>query len=330
MLLPQIGQDGQQRLAAARVLLIGCGALGSTIADQLVRAGIGNLTLVDRDIVELTNLQRQTLYDERDASEQTPKAIAAANRLRAVNSSIQITPLVTDVHPGNVEELLDADLILDGTDNVQTRYLINDAAVKHGIPWVYGGAVGMEGRVMTVRPGVTPCLRCVYPNPPSAADLPTCDTAGVLGPGATIVGAFQAIEAIKILVGLEAMGSLLTFDFWTCRSRVVSILERDPACSCCGQGNFEFLHAISGDAVTLCGRNAVQVRPAGNAELSLDRLAERLARAGDVRRNPYFVKCVLSDPAGVVLTVFPDSRALVQGVNDLARAKSIYARFVGA
>jgi adenylyltransferase/sulfurtransferase len=330
MILPQIGEAGQRRLASARVLLVGCGALGSTIADQLARAGVGHLTLADRDVVELTNLQRQTLYDERDAAEQTPKAVAAANRLRAVNSSIQITPLVTDVHSGNVEALLETDLILDGTDNVQTRYLINDAAVKHGLPWVYGGAVGMDGRVMAVVPGVTPCLRCVFREPPTASELPTCDTAGVLGPAAAIVAAYQAIESIKILIGERPRGSLLTLDFWTSRSRVVSLSEKDPKCPCCGEGKYDFLNALSGDAVTLCGRNSVQVRPAGKVGLNLDRLAERLAKSGDVQRSPYFVKCHLSDPAGVVLTVFPDNRALVQGVADLARARSIYARFVGA
>jgi molybdopterin-synthase adenylyltransferase len=333
MLLPQVGQAGQQRLASSRVLLIGCGALGTASADQLVRAGIGHLTIVDRDIVELTNLQRQTLYDESDAASETPKAIAAANRLRAVNSSVEIIPRIADVHAGNIEELLKVgvDLILDGTDNVQTRYLINDASVKHSIPWVYGAAVGVEGRVMGIVPGATPCLRCIFPTPPSPAELPACDTAGVLGMAAGIVGSLQAIEAIKILTGQGAINTLMRMDFWTMRMHAVSTTDaRRADCTCCGEKRFEYLGALPGDAaVTLCGRNAVQVRPDGRVELSLEQMAVKLGSAGNVHRNAYFVKCSLRDPAGVTLTVFADGRTLVQGLSDLGRAKSIHARFVG-
>jgi adenylyltransferase/sulfurtransferase len=333
MLLPQIGEAGQRRLAASRVLLVGCGALGTVIADQLVRGGVGHLTIVDRDIVELTNLQRQTLFDEADAAAETPKAVAAGARLRRVNSEVEVTPVVADVHAGNIEELLRPGfgLILDGTDNVQTRYLINDVAVKHRLPWVYGAAVGVEGRVMGIVPGVTPCLRCVFPNPPSAAELPACDTAGVLGMGASIVGAYQAIEGIKLLVGAGPSGVLMRMDFWGPRTHAVSTADaRREDCVCCGRREFEFLDAPSGDAaVTLCGRNAVQVRPTGRVELSLEHLATKLAAAGEVERNAYFVKCRLRDPAGVTLTVFPDGRTLVQGVSELGRAKSIQARFVG-
>jgi adenylyltransferase/sulfurtransferase len=336
MLLPQIGAAGQRRLAGSRVLLVGCGALGTVIADQLVRAGVGHLTIVDRDIVELTNLQRQTLFDEVDAAAEMPKAIAAANRLRRVNSEVEITPVVADVHAGNIEELLRPGfgLILDGTDNVQTRYLINDVAVKHGLPWVYGAAVGVEGRVMGIVPGEkggTPCLRCVFPNPPSAAELPACDTAGVLGMGATIVGAYQAIEAIRLLVGEKASGVLMRMAFWPPRTHAVSTADaRRADCVCCGRRHFEYLDSPAGDAaVTLCGRNAVQVRPTGRLELSLEQLATKLMTVGAVERNAYFVKCRLRDPAGIMLTEFPDGRTLVQGVSELARAKSIHARFVG-
>jgi molybdopterin-synthase adenylyltransferase len=335
MLLSQIGQAGQQRLAASRVLLIGCGALGTTIADQLVRAGIGHLTIVDRDIVELTNLQRQTLFDEADAANQTPKAIAAAARLRAVNSTVEIAPRISDVHAGNIEELLKEkfDLILDGTDNVQTRYLINDASVEHLIPWVYGAAVGVEGRVMGIVPGEQggPCLRCVFPTPPSPSELPACDTAGVLGMAASIVGALQAIEGIKLLIGAGPSNVLMRMDFWTMRLHAISTIEaRRADCICCGEKRFEFLEALPGEAaVTLCGRNAVQVRPDGRVELGLDQMARKLGIAGNVQRSVYFVKCHLRDPAGVTLTVFADGRTLVQGVTDLGRAKSIHARFVG-
>jgi molybdopterin-synthase adenylyltransferase len=262
-LLPQIGPAGQHRLAASRVLLIGCGALGTTIADQLVRAGVGRLVLADRDIVELTNLQRQTLFDERDAADGLPKAIAAANRLREINSTVQVTPLVTDIHAGNIEDLLAPrfDLILDGTDNVQTRYLINDVSVKHAIPWIYGAAVGTEGRVMSILPPTTPCLRCIFPIPPGAHDLPTCDTAGVLGMAATIIGAFQAIEAIKILTGQSSASALLRFDFWQPRLHAMPLTDaKRPDCPCCCQRRFDYLDVPAGDAAaTLCGRNAVQV-----------------------------------------------------------------------
>ncbi len=334
MLLPQIGEAGQRRLTASRILLIGCGALGTAIADQLVRAGVGHLTIVDRDIVELTNLQRQTLFDETDASEETPKAIAAAKRLRAVNSAVEIVPVVADVHAGNLEELLKPgfDLMLDGTDNVQTRYLVNDASVKHAIPWVYGAAVGTEGRVMAIVPPITPCLRCIFLTPPGAQELPACDTAGVLGMAASIVGAYQAIEAIKFLTGQGVSGTLMTLDFWIPRSHLVSMADAKRAdCACCGLRKFEYLDAPPGDAaVTLCGRNAVQVRPLGRIELSLDRLEEKLKGVGTVQRTAYFLRCRLSDPAGVSLTVFPDGRALIHGVSDLGRAKSLHARFIGS
>jgi adenylyltransferase/sulfurtransferase len=333
-LLPQIGQQGQQRLAASRVLLIGCGALGTTLADQLVRAGVGHLTLADRDIVELSNLQRQTLFDEADARDQTPKAVAAANRLRAINSTVEIIPLVTDVHPGNIQNLVNPDLhlLLDGTDNVQTRYLLNDVAIKHDKPWVYAGAVATEGRVMSILPGQTPCLRCIFPNPPSPQDLPTCDTAGVLSMATNIVASYQAIEALKLLTGQPPTPSLLRFDFWSPRMHAVTLADaRDPNCPCCTQRHFDFLDTPAGhSAASLCGRNAVQVRPAGKTELNLERLAVRLGGVGEVLRTPFLVRCRLLDPSGVSMTVFPDGRSLIHGITDLNRAKSLHARFVGS
>ncbi len=340
ILLPQIGQAGQDRLARARVLLVGCGALGTVIAEQLVRAGVGQLTIADRDIVELTNLQRQTLFDEKDAAEGIPKSIAAARRLSAINSSVQITPLVCDVHSGNIEGLLGIsgsnprpamDLILDGTDNVATRYLINDVAVKYSLPWIYGAAVASEGRVMAIIPGQTPCLRCLFPNPPSAHELQTCDTAGVLGPGANIIGAFQAMQAIKILVGQAPEQAMLRMEFWPWRMGTVSTIDaRREDCPCCGLRKFEFLDSAADSAVSLCGRNAMQVRPAARVAIDLDQLAQRLRTAGEVEQTPHLLRCRLSDPAGVVLTVFPDGRSLIQGVQEADRARSIHARFVGA
>jgi molybdopterin/thiamine biosynthesis adenylyltransferase len=332
-LLPQIGQHGQERLASSRLLLIGCGALGTTLADQLVRAGIGHLTLIDRDIVELTNLQRQTLFDESDATAQLPKVIAAANRLRAINSKVEINPLIADVHSGNIEDLIKPgfDLILDGTDNVQTRYLINDVAVQHGVPWIYGAAVAVEGRVMSIAAPATACLRCIFPTPPAPQDLQTCDTAGVLGMAATIVAAYQAIEAIKIITTGVASSTLLRLDFWPPRMHVVSTADaKNPGCPCCARRTFEFLNAIGDSGATLCGRDAVQIRPSGNDELNLNLLAGKLNALGKVQRTAYFIRCQLHEPAGVSFTTFPDGRTLVHGVTDISRAKSLHARFIGS
>jgi adenylyltransferase/sulfurtransferase len=337
MLLPQIGEAGQARLAASRVLLIGCGALGCVIADQLVRAGVGFMRLVDRDLVELTNLQRQTLFSEAHAASAWPKAAAAAERLEAINSQVRVDPHVVDVHAGNIEELVGVDeqrvhLILDGTDNVATRYLINDVAVKHGLPWIYGGCVGTEGRVMTVLSGKTACLRCIFPEAPRAGDLPTCDTRGVLGPAAAVIGAMQATAAMKLLSGNESAisASLLTLDVWSARFHATSLDgARDPACICCGQRRFEHLHERAiGSGVSLCGRDAVQVR--GDARLELEEMVERWKPLGSVEQNAYLVRCQLHDPPGVRLTLFADGRLIVHGTRDLARAKSLYARFVGA
>ncbi len=238
-----------------------------------------------------------------------------------MNSGVEIVPIVADVHAGNLEDLLKPrfDLILDGMDNVQTRYLVNDASVKHDIPWVYGAVVGVEGRVMGIVPQVTPCLRCVFPMPPSPHELPACDTAGVLGMAASIVGAYQAIDGIKILTRGIASNALMRFDFWTPRTHVVSTLDAKRAdCRCCGLRDFESLDAAPGEsAVTLCGRNAVQVRPTGQIELSLDRLEQKLRTVGTIQRTPYFLRCRLADPAGVSFTIFPDGRSLIHGVNDL-------------
>jgi adenylyltransferase/sulfurtransferase len=342
MLLPQIGPAGQDRLARARVLLVGCGALGCVVADQLVRAGVGRLRLADRDVVELTNLQRQGLFDEADARAGLPKAIAAAARLGRVNSSVVVKPAAVDVNFDNIAELAGVDgadaagprvdLIVDGTDNVQTRYLINDFAVKFAIPWIYGACVGTEGRVMAIRPGATACLRCVFPRPPAAGELPTCDTAGVLGPAAGIVGSMQSAAAIRLLAGDGAPpASLIALDAWNFSFRAIDVGGPAPDCPCCGRRQFEFLTRASGDlATTLCGRETVQIRPAGKRAVSLGELAERLRPSGDVQAGEYFVRCVLSDPAGITLTAFADGRLLVQGTTDVGRAKSLYARFLGS
>jgi len=354
-LLPQIGVAGQARLSAARVLLVGCGALGTVIADQLVRAGVGFLRIVDRDVVEWTNLQRQVLFDETDAQEATPKAVAAALRLSKINSNVTIEPVPADVHSGNVEMILghaphatshepqptdhkpqstshkSFDLILDGTDNVATRYLINDVSVKHRIPWVYGAAVGTEGRAMLVVPGSTPCLRCVFPEPMNPSELPTCDTAGVLATASTIVASYQSTLAIKHLVGATIDPSMLTVDVWSGRFKQVNLTDaRGHDCVCCALKQFKFLEGSPADTTTtLCGRDAVQVRPAGMMRVDLDPFAERWARVGTVERNRFFVRCSI-DSQNLQLTLFPDGRLLISGIKDATKARSIYAQYVGA
>ncbi len=348
ILLPQIGPLGQQRLAAAHVLLVGCGALGCASADQLVRSGVGHLTVVDRDVVELTNLQRQVLFDEADAAAQTPKAVAAAQRLGQINSGVQIEALVRDVHAANIEDLAakPIDLVVDGTDNVQTRYLLNDFAVKHHLPWIYGGCVATEGRMLAVVPGRTACLRCIFPDiPQQGSELPTCDTAGVLGPAAAVVGALQALAAMQILsetqeaphvhAGLRktqaAPQGLLAIDFWPLRVRVLSASPPRSDCPCCGKRHFEFLDDPAHvPAAVLCGRDAVQVRPASaGAIVDLTAMRQRWSGLGQVEATPYLVRCRLNDPAGITITLFADARADVHGTTDPGRARSIYARFVG-
>jgi len=341
-LLPQVGPAGQARLAAARVLLVGCGALGTTLADLVVRAGVGFLRIADRDVVELTNLQRQVLFDESDARQGAPKAVAAARRLAAINADVTIEPHVVDVHAANLPDLAGlegagppCDLLLDGTDNVETRYLLNDLAVKHAIPWVYGACVGTEGRVMGVLPGTTACLRCIYPAPPAVGEFATCDTAGVLGPAAAVVAATQAALALRLLIDRTTPEHLLTFDLWAGRFHAVPTTDvRSPDCPCCGQRRFEFLNAPLGPGLTtLCGRNAVQIRtlnPTRAAPLDLSALAGRLKPSGQVESTRYLVRCHLHEPAGLSLTVFADGRILVHGTNNPNTARSVAARFVGA
>jgi adenylyltransferase/sulfurtransferase len=333
IVLPQIGAAGQIKLGEARVLLIGCGALGCVFADQLARAGVGQLRVVDRDIVELNNLQRQTLFDETDAASATPKAIAAANRLARVNSSIRIEPRVIDVDPDNIENLLSGiDLIADGTDNVVTRFLINDAAVKLNVPWIYGACVGVEGRVMTIVPRKSACLRCVFPDPPAGSELPSCDTAGVLASAVGIVASLQAAEAIKLLVGSDAPAKrLITINAWTGRYHAVDLSDALRAdCLTCGQAKYQFLEDARRDAVQLCGRNAVRIPPARHAAFDAAGIENKLAQSGNLTRTPYFIRCALRDHPELEIMVFADGRTIIHGTNDLARARSIYARYLGS
>jgi molybdopterin-synthase adenylyltransferase len=330
ILFDGIGTVGQQRLLSARAVIIGCGALGTAQAEALARAGVGRLRLVDRDFVEASNLQRQTMFTEQDALERLPKSVACRNHLAEINSEIETEAEVVDVNNSNVERLIEGcDVVLDGTDNFATRYLINDACVRHRVNWIYGAAVGSYGLTMTVRPRVSPCLRCVFEEAPPAASAPTCDTAGVIMPIISIVAAVQVSEALKLLTGQteKLHRSLMQFDVWQNQWRRINLDTPSPECPTCGLGRYETLEAEAGDfAVSLCGRDAVQVSPRRPAEVNLPALAERLRAAGEVQLNPYLLRLRAGD---YELTVFKDARAIIRGTDDVPTARSLYARYVG-
>jgi adenylyltransferase/sulfurtransferase len=327
-----LGDRGQQQLGEARVLVCGCGALGSVVVNTLARAGIGFLRIVDRDFLELSNLQRQVLFTEKDVADGLPKAIAAAEHLREINSEIVIEPVVADVHHRNIGDLLAGiEVIVDGTDNFETRYLLNDAAFRFGIPWVYGGCLGAEGQTMTVVPGVTPCLRCVMAEPPPPELSPTCDTAGILAPAVNVVASLQAMEVIKLASGnAEAISRTLNiFDVWENRFRQIRLepLREAGDCLTCGQGRYEWLDGQRGSQATvLCGRNSVQVTPRDRSAVSLDDLEKKLVGIGTVTRNPYLLRCVVDR---YQLTIFPDGRAIVGGTANPVEARSVLARYMG-
>jgi adenylyltransferase/sulfurtransferase len=289
---------------------------------------VGQLRLVDRDVLELNNLQRQVLYTEQDVADRLPKAVAARMRLAQINSEVAIDARVVDLHPGNAEELVaGVDLVLDGTDNFETRYLLNDVCVSMSLPWIYGGVIGTSGMHMPVLPGRGPCLRCVFPDPPPTGSLPTCDTAGVLNTAPTVVAALQVTDAYRLLTGqLPETVQLHTFDLWTGGLQKVAI-AREADCPCCGQGRYDYLAAErTAWTTTLCGRNAVQITPAEPTALDLAQLEERLRTLGSVRRSGHLLELHL---AGVSLVFFPDGRVLVQGTNDPAEARSLVARTLG-
>ncbi|MBI2824999.1 MAG: ThiF family adenylyltransferase [Planctomycetia bacterium] len=328
-----IGEAGQRQLLASRALVCGCGALGSVVANTLVRAGVGRLRIVDRDFLELNNLQRQVLFDEDDLRADLPKAVAAANKLRRINSSVEIEPIVADVDYRNIEQLCDGvDCILDGTDNFETRFLINDAAVKLGIPWVYGGCLGAEGQTMTILPGDTPCLRCLMPEPPDAGVSPTCDTAGIVAPAIGVIASIEAMEAIKIMSGQrDAVSRTLSIhELWENRVRQVRLdtLRETADCPACRHGQFPWLAGERGSQpAVLCGRNAVQLTPPVGERLSLDVLASKLAGVGRVSHNAFLLRLSVDD---CTITVFPDGRAIVGGTDDPSAARTLYARYIGA
>jgi adenylyltransferase/sulfurtransferase len=327
ILFAGIGEAGQEALLRSHAAIVGCGALGSFQAAALARAGVGRMTIVDRDYIEPGNLHRQWLFEESDAAESLPKAAAAQRRLAAINSSVQVQGVVADLTASNVQDLLhEADLILDGTDNFDTRYLINDYAVSRGIPWIYGAAVGSYGLEMPVIPDVTACLRCVYPEQPAGAQ-PTCETAGVLNAIVSLVASLQVADALKILSGNASLvhPCITTVDVWDGGIRQIASPARDPDCPTCGRRQFSYLERTVLPPVNLCGRNAVQVRDR-ERPIDLGELATRLKPLGEVRANEYALRFFIPP---YEMTIFPDGRAIVKGTSDPGLARSLYARYVG-
>lgn len=353
MLLPGFGEAGQRKLAESTALLLGCGALGSVAADMLARAGIGHLVIVDRDFVELTNLQRQVLFDEDDAAAAMPKAEAARRKLARINSSVEVTAIVDDINHSNIERFVgSADILIDGLDNFETRYLANDVAVKHALPYVYGAAVGTTGMAFSILPHgdgsaaweshdgrnfATPCFRCLFDEAPPPGSSATCDTVGVIGPAVGIVANHEVAEALKILTGNydRVARTLLNLDLWSNDTMQLKVAgARDNGdCPTCKHRRFEYLDGKTGStAATLCGRDAVQLRHRQRAEgIDLEAVAGRLERHGKVRRNDFILHVDISDSnKRIEISLFPDGRAIVKGTDDIAEARNIYAKYVGA
>jgi molybdopterin-synthase adenylyltransferase len=331
ILFQPIGKTGQQKLLHSRAVIVGMGALGTVIANHLVRSGVGYIRFIDRDFVELSNLQRQTLYCETDAIQQLPKVIAAEKRLKEINSTVQLDPIIADLNMNNAEELLKGfDVIVDGTDNFLTRYLINDVAVKHNIPWVYGGAVSSRGMFATIIPGKTPCYRCLFPEVPIGLGE-NCDTVGVLSAITDIIGSFEAVEAIKLLVGSPTNPNLEQLDIWDNSNLQLDISQgRNPNCPTCVRHHFEYLETSASHPTTyttLCGRDSVQIIARHQHSFDFTKMAERLHKIGLVKQNDYLLRFLPDEEISMVL--FRDGRVLIHGTNDLVKAKSYYSRYIG-
>jgi len=328
ILFKEIGRAGQEKLLRARTVIVGCGATGSMLASLLARAGVGSLRIVDRDYVEPSNLQRQSLFDESDARDSVPKAIAAARQIARFNSTIRTHPQVADLTPQNVDVLLgEVDLILDGTDNFETRYLINDYAVKNSTPWIYAAAVGSYAVTMNILPGDTACLACIFPDSPRGA-IETCETAGILNSAVSLVASLAVAEALKVLVGARSKlrRTLLSWDVWSNDRAEMQATSPRPGCRVCGERDFVHLAGEGRPHITLCGRNSVQIherqRPVDFAEISA-----RLRPLGQVRHNNFVLK-FFREPYEI--TLFPDGRAIIKGTTDTGIARSLYARFIGS
>lgn len=324
LLLPEIGRKGQKRLADSRAVVIGCGALGTNALSFLVRAGVGQVVVADRDVVDLSNLQRQALFEEGDVGR--PKAKVAEERLGRINSEISVKGVVADLSHANIEGLVrEATVVIDATDNMDTRFLVNDACVKHGIPWIYAGAVGVTGMVLPVMKD-GPCLRCVFPNLPQPGQLPTCDTVGIINTLPAAVAALEVTEAFKVMLGKETIKELMVLDVWQGDLQRIKV-KKNPECETCEKRDFRFLQARERKTVvSLCGRNAVQIRPAKEFTGDLEDLRRSLSKSGKAEIRDGVLKFKAK---GVELTVFPDGRTIVGGTTDLSKAKTIFSRYIG-
>ncbi|HOP76413.1 MAG: ThiF family adenylyltransferase [Thermogutta sp.] len=327
----KFGEESQQRLQTSRVFICGCGALGTTLANHLVRAGVGFVRLVDRDLVNLHNLHRQVLFDEADAAQSLPKAIAAVEHLKRINSEVSLEAIVADVRPNNIDQFaFDVDLILDATDNFETRFLLNDYSLKHKIPWIFAACLSTQGQVYPIIPGRTPCLRCLVPELPLPGSVPTCEMAGILGPVVGVVASIQAMEAMKILAKKfdSVVPDLIAIDLWPFRIQQIKVQSlTTQECPACHLGQYDYLSTVGLSLTTeLCGQKSVQITPPCPAKCDLDHLSQQWSTLGTVERSPFFLRL---RSAGWVLTLFPDGRAIIDGINDVALARSIYAQFVG-
>ena len=323
--LKNIQKEGQIKLANSKVAVIGCGALGTTIANNLVRAGIGYLRFVDRDIIELNNLQRQNLFDEGDIG--LSKAWVAAEKLRKINSEVRIEPIADDVTFENIETIIkDMDVVLDGTDNMLVRFLINDACVKHNIPWIYGGAIETYGITMNIIPNKSPCFRCLIQDLPDTGSLATCDTVGVLNMIPAIIGSIQSSEALKILLGKGINKGVLSYDVWIHSFNNIEIKKRDD-CKCCSKHNFEFLNALKKETmVSICGKGAIQVTPVKEVDISFEELGKKLQKLGKVDYHKILIRFKIPN---YELNIFKNGRTIIIGTNDKKIAKSLYAKYIG-
>ncbi len=341
MLWGPIGIEGQKKLRDSKVLMVGCGALGTVLANLLARAGVGQMTIVDRDFIEITNLQRQVLFDHDDIDQNLPKSVAAAKKIARINPEVQVEAVVADVNHLNIEQLsAGKDLLLDGTDNFETRFLINDVSIKHNIPWIYGACISAMGLAMNILPNETPCLRCIFETMPPPGMNPTCDTAGVLGPTVSVVSSWQALEAMKLLTGnrKDLSPYLFSFDLWDNRFQQLNVRKAKELadCPCCKHKKFEYLSGAFTSATTsLCGRNAVQISSTANHKVDFKQIAANLRNVGKATFNKFMLKCPIVEGTGerrkeYELTLFADGRAILKGTNDASTAKVLYSKYVGA
>ncbi len=341
MLWEPIGIEGQKKLKASKILLVGCGALGTVLGNLLARAGVGHITIVDRDFIEITNLQRQILFDHDDIEQNLPKSVAAQKKIARINPEVAVEAVVADVNHTNIEQLAAGkDLLLDGTDNFETRFLINDVSIKHGIPWIYGAVISALGLAMNIIPNKTPCLRCIFETMPPPGMNPTCDTAGVLGPAVSVVSSWQALEALKILTGnMDALSPFLfSFDLWDNRFQQLKVGKAREIADCpvCKHHNYEFLSGKFTSATTsLCGRNAVQISLGAATRIDFEQIATNLRNVGKPSFNKFMLKCPIVEGEGdrrkeYELTLFADGRAILKGTNEASVARALYSKYVGA